>query len=80
MRCDQCVSCYINGMFCHEHGCPNIKKFYDPDEERWVSEDRYIDLTIESDSAVYVGPNVILNEIKMIDLIGVTHEAVSARK
>ncbi len=26
MKCDQCDSCYINGVFCHEHGCPNIKR------------------------------------------------------
>lgn len=25
MRCDQCDSCYINGVFCHEHGCPSIE-------------------------------------------------------
>lgn len=22
-KCDQCDSCYINGIFCHETGCPN---------------------------------------------------------
>lgn len=22
MKCEQCDSCYINGVFCHEAGCP----------------------------------------------------------
>lgn len=26
MKCDQCDSAYINDVFCHEHGCPNIKR------------------------------------------------------
>ena len=25
----------INGVFCHEHGCPNSKKTYNPDTETW---------------------------------------------
>lgn len=24
-KCDQCVAVMINGVYCHEHGCPNIK-------------------------------------------------------
>lgn len=24
--CDQCVAVMINGVFCHEHGCPNARK------------------------------------------------------
>jgi len=23
MRCDQCEAAMINGVFCHERGCPN---------------------------------------------------------
>ena len=23
VRCPQCASSYVNGVFCHEHGCPN---------------------------------------------------------
>ena len=26
MKCDQCNALYINGVFCHESGCPNEKK------------------------------------------------------
>lgn len=25
-RCDQCAALYINGIFCHETGCPNEGK------------------------------------------------------
>ena len=28
-RCGQCEALYINGLFCHEHGCPNEQK-------RWI--------------------------------------------
>lgn len=32
MNCDQCVACMINGVFCHEYGCPNTHKVYDDGE------------------------------------------------
>lgn len=28
MRCDQCEAAMINGVFCHETGCPNTRKTY----------------------------------------------------
>lgn len=37
MRCNQCDSLYINGVFCHEHGCPNTNKVFDSEEGIWVS-------------------------------------------
>jgi len=24
--CNQCEACMINGVYCHEHGCPNAWK------------------------------------------------------
>lgn len=36
-RCDQCEACMINGVYCHETGCPNTNKVYDSDEDRWIS-------------------------------------------
>ncbi len=36
VRCDQCVLCSINGVACHEHGCPNTRKFWAEDTQRWV--------------------------------------------
>lgn len=26
VKCDQCVIAVINGVVCHEHGCPNARK------------------------------------------------------
>jgi hypothetical protein len=34
MHCDQCNACMINGIFCHETGCPNSKKKWEDGE--WV--------------------------------------------
>jgi len=28
MKCDQCEATMINGIFCHEIGCPNSHKKY----------------------------------------------------
>ena len=35
-KCDQCDSVTINGLYCHETGCPNARKRYDTDSELWV--------------------------------------------
>ena len=34
MTCDQCQSARINGVFCHERGCPNQGKFWE--DGAWV--------------------------------------------
>lgn len=35
MKCDQCAAAMIQGVFCHETGCPNSKKTWVPDRG-WV--------------------------------------------
>jgi len=35
MRCDQCEALMINGVFCHETGCPNRDKVYDKLNREW---------------------------------------------
>jgi hypothetical protein len=35
-KCDQCEAVMINGVFCHETGCPNSHKTYVPARDRWV--------------------------------------------
>ena len=35
-KCNQCDSAVINGVYCHEIGCPNSKKTWVPDEQAWV--------------------------------------------
>ena len=36
MRCDQCEMLSINGVACHESGCPNSGKTWDADREQWI--------------------------------------------
>ena len=36
MNCDQCEAAMINGVFCHETGCPNSKKTWVADRGEWV--------------------------------------------
>jgi hypothetical protein len=34
--CDKCEALRINGVFCHETGCPNTKKVWDGQEGEWI--------------------------------------------
>lgn len=36
MRCDQCQLARIQGLVCHETGCPNSGKTWDEDREQWI--------------------------------------------
>jgi predicted RNA-binding Zn-ribbon protein involved in translation (DUF1610 family) len=36
MNCDQCDMLSINGVACHELGCPNRGKRYDAESRAWV--------------------------------------------
>ena len=42
-KCNQCDSAVINGVYCHEQGCPNINKFWDEYIEEWVTEEEIFD-------------------------------------
>jgi len=35
-RCDQCELLRINGVVCHEIGCPNMGAKWDHEREQWV--------------------------------------------
>lgn len=35
-RCDQCEALVINGVYCHETGCPNSRKTWDEDRQEWI--------------------------------------------
>lgn len=35
-HCDQCAAIRVNGIFCHEVGCPNGKKTWVADRGEWV--------------------------------------------
>lgn len=36
MQCNQCVATMINGVLCHETGCPNANSRYDKENEMWI--------------------------------------------
>jgi hypothetical protein len=36
ISCDRCVALMINGMFCHETGCPNTYKLFDRELGEWI--------------------------------------------
>ncbi len=36
MKCDQCEQLRINGVVCHEIGCPNMGRTWDEDREQWI--------------------------------------------
>lgn len=36
MQCDQCQMLSINGVACHETGCPNTRKRWIEDRRQWV--------------------------------------------
>ena len=35
MKCDQCEMLSINGVACHEIGCPNSKKTWVEERQEW---------------------------------------------
>jgi hypothetical protein len=38
LRCNQCEALMINGVFCHETGCPNSKARYDNESGEWIKQ------------------------------------------
>lgn len=38
ISCNQCEALVINGVFCHETGCPNRHKVWDSIEGEWITE------------------------------------------
>lgn len=38
-KCNQCDSMTINGVYCHEKGCPNINKVWDDELEMWIDKE-----------------------------------------
>jgi hypothetical protein len=37
VKCDECQMLSINGLPCHETGCPNSRRIWDEDEQSWVA-------------------------------------------
>ena len=36
VHCDQCEMLSINGVACHETGCPNSRKTWDAERQDWI--------------------------------------------
>ena len=51
IRCDQCEIARINGVLCHETGCPNMNARYDADSGEWIKQREcfYCGCTIDAD-------------------------------
>lgn len=38
IKCNQCAMLSINGVFCHETGCPNLSTRYDVESGEWIKQ------------------------------------------
>ena len=43
IRCDQCEALMIQGIFCHEPGCPNSSARYDAESGEWIRQRKCFD-------------------------------------
>jgi hypothetical protein len=50
-RCDQCTALMINGVLCHETGCPNTRARFDDDQDTWIKQRKCFDCgcTVDAD-------------------------------
>lgn len=55
MKCNQCEAAMINGVYCHESGCPNQDKKYNAESESWESVFECSECGSEYDSAESAG-------------------------
>lgn len=53
MRCDSCEALMIQGVFCHESGCPNTSARYDAETVAWVKTRKCFECgcTVDADSS-----------------------------
>lgn len=49
-RCDSCQMLSINGVACHEHGCPNRRARYDADSGTWIKQYTCFECGYEADA------------------------------
>lgn len=59
VRCNQCAAAMINGVFCHETGCPNSRKTWIAERGEWV---RFVECR-ECGDDVEVGESCNCHEI-----------------
>lgn len=51
VRCNQCEAVIINGLYCHETGCPNAKARYDMESDTWIKQRKCLECgsTVDAD-------------------------------
>jgi hypothetical protein len=50
MSCDQCNMLSINGVACHETGCPNTKSRWDEESGEWIRQRKCFDCGCTADA------------------------------
>lgn len=58
IRCGQCEIARINGVLCHETGCPNTNARYDANSGEWVKQRKCFDCgcTVDADDPCCSAP------------------------
>lgn len=61
VHCDQCAMVSINGIACHEHGCPNERSRWDAETQTWVKQRECFDCgcTVDADDACCSAEEVV---------------------
>jgi hypothetical protein len=57
-RCDQCEALFINGVYCHETGCPNSHSRYDAESGEWIRQRKCFECgcTVDTDDPCCSAP------------------------
>ena len=68
IRCNQCEAAMINGVFCHETGCPNSRKTWKDGEwtkeghyDNWFEEESYREEQIRHTQQFNPHPHLLLD-------------------
>lgn len=58
MQCNECQLVSINGLPCHEHGCPNANARYDREQGEWIRQRKCFDCgcTVDHDDPCCSAP------------------------
>ena len=56
--CNQCEALMINGVFCHETGCPNWNSHYDVESGEWIKQRKCFECgcTVDADDLCCSAP------------------------
>jgi hypothetical protein len=57
VNCNQCQAAMINGVFCHETGCPNSNSRYDAKSGEWIKQRECFECgcTVDADDPCCLG-------------------------